>query len=327
MAARGLFKLEDLKVKETKKEKWWKTYETQIIFFVGLLGIFTIPWLFTQNGFPRFASFTNSGQIGDTIGGTTAPFIGLLSAVLVYRALQAQIKANEIITKQFQIEHLEKGIENLYGFLDKSINTFSFDSLPPSYFLKEKEKYAEIFHNQDFIDKFYDYFVTDERDDSTENLIKYYNSIYYDQYEEEYGHPRFRPELLTGETAVDHLILQIVCKSHENEEVIGGHNAVQELIKILETFNQLLDRIEACEKKIYSTELYKENKHAYRLLLEKRFKYGIAKTFFSCNLEKREECGDCGEPHGLPNDLCKFFSDIQRKLRIETTHSIGGITK
>lgn len=325
-------------MKETKKEKWWKTYETQIIFFVGLLGIFTIPSLFTQNWFPlftqnwfqHFASFTNSGQIGDTIGGTTAPFIGLLSAVLVYRALQAQIKANEIITKQFQIEHLEKGIENLYRFLDKSINTFSFDALPPSDLLSEKEKEAEIFGNQDFIDKFYIHLATNEPDDSTENMIKYYNSTYYYSERDDPDGGTWlahRPELLTGETAVDHLILQIVCKSHENEEVIGGHNAVQELIKILETFNQLLDRIEACEKKIYSTELYKENKHAYRLLLEKRFKYGIAKTFFSCNLEKREECGDCGEPHGLPNDLCKFFSDIQRKLRIETTHSIGGITK
>ena len=165
-------------MKETKKEKWRKTYETQIIFFVGLLGIFTIPWLFAQNWFPRFASFTNSGQIGDTIGGTTAPFIGLLSAVLVYRALQAQIKANEIITKQFQVEHLEKGIENLYGFLDKSINTFSFDSLPPSYFLKEKEKYAEIFHNQDFRDKFYDYFVTDERDKLRIETTHYYWGYY-----------------------------------------------------------------------------------------------------------------------------------------------------
>ncbi|MBY0345760.1 MAG: putative phage abortive infection protein, partial [Neisseriaceae bacterium] len=55
----------------------------------------------------NFASFANSGQIGDTIGGTTAPFIGLLSAVLVYRALQAQIEANEIIQEQIEEQKTE----------------------------------------------------------------------------------------------------------------------------------------------------------------------------------------------------------------------------
>lgn len=82
-------------------------YSTLIILCGGLLGIFIIPCLFTQDWFTRFASYNNSGQIGDTIGGTTAPFIGLLSAVLVYRALQAQIKANEIIQKQIEEQKTE----------------------------------------------------------------------------------------------------------------------------------------------------------------------------------------------------------------------------
>ena len=91
----------------------WEKDSTLIILCGGLLGIFIIPLLFTQDWLTRFASYNNSGQIGDTIGGTTAPFIGLLSAVLVSRALQAQIKANEIIQKaneiiQKQIEKQEK---------------------------------------------------------------------------------------------------------------------------------------------------------------------------------------------------------------------------
>jgi hypothetical protein len=85
----------------------WRSHSMLIIVCGGLLGIFTIPWLFTRDWFASFASYTNLGQIGDTIGGTTAPFIGLLSAVLVYRALQAQIKANEIIQKQIEKQEQE----------------------------------------------------------------------------------------------------------------------------------------------------------------------------------------------------------------------------
>ncbi len=85
-----------------KIKYFWGNHSMLIIVCGGLLGIFTIPWLFAS-----FANYTNSGEIGDTIGGTTAPFIGLLSAVLVYRALQAQIKANEIIQKQIEKQEKE----------------------------------------------------------------------------------------------------------------------------------------------------------------------------------------------------------------------------
>jgi len=43
-----------------------------------------------------------TGPIGDTIGGITAPIVGLIGAILVYYALKEQIKANEIIQKQFR---------------------------------------------------------------------------------------------------------------------------------------------------------------------------------------------------------------------------------
>jgi hypothetical protein len=80
---------------------WFKKHEVTIVLCLGLLGIFVLPWLFTR---PWIADFTNLGQVGDTIGGTTAPFIGLLSAWLVYRAFKAQIKANELISEQLKLE-------------------------------------------------------------------------------------------------------------------------------------------------------------------------------------------------------------------------------
>ena len=44
-------------------------------------------------------SFTDTGQIGDTIGGTTAPFLGFFGSILVYLSLKAQIDANEQVRK------------------------------------------------------------------------------------------------------------------------------------------------------------------------------------------------------------------------------------
>lgn len=64
------------------------------IFVFGGLALLALPIILTK--FPiSFFDFTETGQIGDTIGGITAPFVGLLGAYLVYQAFKAQIAANE----------------------------------------------------------------------------------------------------------------------------------------------------------------------------------------------------------------------------------------
>lgn len=65
----------------------------------GILLVLTTPYLFTQLHWG--ISFFQTGQIGDTIGGITAPFVGLIGAILVYFALMAQVNANDLIQKQF----------------------------------------------------------------------------------------------------------------------------------------------------------------------------------------------------------------------------------
>jgi len=56
-----------------------------------------LDWLF---------DFTHTGRIGDTIGGVTAPVIGVVSALLIYFSFRAQIAANRII--QVQIDQQRK---------------------------------------------------------------------------------------------------------------------------------------------------------------------------------------------------------------------------
>lgn len=76
-----------------KVVRWW--HIPLIIFFVVILVlaiiVFTLEW--------SSKAFNNSGQIGDTIGGITAPFIGLVGAALIFYSFMAQVYANKIMMK------------------------------------------------------------------------------------------------------------------------------------------------------------------------------------------------------------------------------------
>ncbi len=72
-----------------------------IFLMFGTLYLFTRPCLI-----PSF-DFSKTGEIGDTIGGITAPIINLVGAFLVYLSFKAQVNANEI-----QYGLLKSQIEN-----------------------------------------------------------------------------------------------------------------------------------------------------------------------------------------------------------------------
>lgn len=65
-----------------KKHMGWIT-------LIVILGAFAAPAIFTMSGFECFNK-TTTGQIGDTIGGTTAPFWGFLSVILLYFTFKEQ---------------------------------------------------------------------------------------------------------------------------------------------------------------------------------------------------------------------------------------------
>jgi len=81
-----------MKIDLTKKEK--------IVLVVIGISIMTLPFIFTRSF--NLVDFTNTGSIGDTIGGITAPFMSFFGSILVYLALKSQIEANKAIEKQFE---------------------------------------------------------------------------------------------------------------------------------------------------------------------------------------------------------------------------------
>lgn len=56
--------------------------------------VLVMPYIFTRSSFTGI-EFTETGQIGDTLGGITAPFIGIVSIFLLVKTLSEQQKFNQ----------------------------------------------------------------------------------------------------------------------------------------------------------------------------------------------------------------------------------------
>ncbi len=94
---------------------------------VAILSLILSPIIFTQNW--TNISFNKTGQIGDTIGGITAPVIGLISILLLYLAFIEQSiateKQNEAIIAQNDAIELQREMfvkERDYDIVTNSIN-------------------------------------------------------------------------------------------------------------------------------------------------------------------------------------------------------------
>jgi len=86
-----------------------------IMILLVLIAIIAIPSIFIN--FNPYIIGEESGQLGDTVGGITAPFINGFAAILLYLALKAQIDANNLVQKQFkkqEIDNLKIHFENTF---------------------------------------------------------------------------------------------------------------------------------------------------------------------------------------------------------------------
>lgn len=106
------------------KTEWW------IFIVFGLILLF-LPYVFTLDS--GIINFKGTGEIGDTIGGVTAPFLGFFGSILVYLALKAQIEANRQVQEQFKKQESEEQIrdkiqfhENRINLLKSEINSFYY---------------------------------------------------------------------------------------------------------------------------------------------------------------------------------------------------------
>ena len=89
----------------------WKYW---LILIISVIILIIAPGLFTQTAIFDFWKFdTVTGSVGDTIGGTTAPIVGLISIFLLVVTLWEQKKSNESQLKYMRDEKFESTFFNL----------------------------------------------------------------------------------------------------------------------------------------------------------------------------------------------------------------------
>ena len=105
--------------KSLKNAKW----------FIGI-GIFLCiiaPLIATQKAFWESFDFSQTGQIGDTIGGITAPIVNIIGAILVFYALKAQIDANRLIQDQFDEQKTDELNRKKLLYITEQVNIIRAD--------------------------------------------------------------------------------------------------------------------------------------------------------------------------------------------------------
>lgn len=117
----------NLKPEELK----WLTYIAISLAIISIIAI-----LIAGACLPRWFGDEVAPGIGDRIGGVTAPFIGLLNAVLVYMAFWQQKKANEEIREEmkrqkddFDKEKFLESLRHKFEDLKEEISSISYESM------------------------------------------------------------------------------------------------------------------------------------------------------------------------------------------------------
>lgn len=77
-------------------------------FLLIALAICCLPWIFAKNSW--WIDFTDTGQIGDTIGGIMGPFVAIAAAGLTFIAFWVQYKANIQQRHDIAIERFENNL-------------------------------------------------------------------------------------------------------------------------------------------------------------------------------------------------------------------------
>jgi hypothetical protein len=123
----------------------------QLLLILGLI-ILLVPPIFVMPSFLDFFDFSDKGEIGDTIGGLTSPFINAIGAILVFIAFKEQVKANDLIKEQQYFQHIQEQINRLEDdFLDLPtvIDRINYDLMSSQQLLNNFENKQQTHYSID----------------------------------------------------------------------------------------------------------------------------------------------------------------------------------
>lgn len=89
--------------------------------------ILLLPILLTKLPF-CFFDFSDTGEVGDTIGGIMGPFVAIAAALLTFLAFWVQFKANEQQRKDIALERFESNLFQLIQVQEEITNNLQFSA-------------------------------------------------------------------------------------------------------------------------------------------------------------------------------------------------------
>lgn len=92
---------------------------------IAFIIIALLPILLTKLPF-CIVDFSNTGEVGDTIGGIMGPFIAIAAAILTFLAFWVQYKANEQQRQDIALERFESNLFQLIQIQEEITNNLSF---------------------------------------------------------------------------------------------------------------------------------------------------------------------------------------------------------
>lgn len=97
------------------------------ITFILIIFILFLPLLLTQPGNKIF-DFRETGQIGDTIGGTMSPFVAIIAAILTFLAFWVQYVANQQQREDISLERFENRLFQMIAVHEELTNNLTLSS-------------------------------------------------------------------------------------------------------------------------------------------------------------------------------------------------------
>jgi hypothetical protein len=144
---------------ESERKRNLKSYSIDmnivtLTLFIGIIFVFIIPLIIINfNLLGQWSNFSQTGQIGDTIGGITAPIVGLVGAILVFYSFKIQlefnIKQSEALDNERDIrkqQQAEKFIQNLSEIVDVYYHEKGPKMRETIEFLNERSSSSDFFN-------------------------------------------------------------------------------------------------------------------------------------------------------------------------------------
>lgn len=281
-----------------------KFYVLAVMVIVLLLPLlFSRPWL---DFIPKYNEFT--AYVGDTIGGITAPFVGLLSAWLVYKAFHEQIEANKITSDQFVIAQSMKTIEFLFDKFENSVTNFKFKKWPNVYSQSQYRNFSEFMDLAQIPSVFFENSSNDD-----ERRMKLFNET-------------SKGVELEGKEAFFESLVRIIVPIYGDFHPKDGKDLDKDLSGLTRIFKQasnLVLEIDQLEAKFSNSPLVSGKPfQVYRDLTEQVIRDVVFQEGgFDYEIAKTQHCEACGVDHVLPDNFYAALSRIQESLKSQrTTH-------